>query len=115
MIVVRIASLGMSEPPTGHLELPLLAALRHGPAHGYAVAEELRRRGAGGCDLPEGTIYPELHDLERQGLIESCWAEAPGPRRRVYRLTRKGQRALHAKTRARHGALGIPRPLESAL
>jgi DNA-binding PadR family transcriptional regulator len=84
----------------GHLGLLLLAALRGRPAHGYAIVEELKGRSGGIFDLPEGTIYPALHRLERQGLIESEWSDASGRRRRVYRLTRKGQRALGEKTKA---------------
>ena len=84
----------------GHLELLLLAALRPGPAHGYAIIEQLKQRSGGTFDLPEGTIYPALHRLEHQGLIESEWSQASGRRRRVYRLTRRGQRALGEKTTA---------------
>jgi len=81
----------------GHLELLLLAALKAGPAHGYAVIQELRLRSGGAFDLPEGTIYPALHRLEGEGLIESEWSDAAGRRRRLYRLTRKGRRALAEK------------------
>ena len=70
----------MAESLRGHLDLLLLAALRPGPAHGYAIIEELRRRSGGTFDLPEGTIYPALHRLERQGLIESEWSDASGRR-----------------------------------
>ncbi len=78
----------------GHLDLLLLAALEAQPAHGYAIAETLRSRSQGGIDLPEGTLYPALHRLERAGLIASEWSEQSGRRRRIYRLTAKGQRAL---------------------
>ncbi len=84
----------------GHLDLLLLAALRGRPAHGYAIVAELKDRSGGVFDLPEGTIYPALHRLERQGLIESRWDDATGRRRRVYRLTRRGQRALGEKAKA---------------
>ncbi len=57
----------------GHLELLLLATLRSGPAHGYAIIEDLKQRSGGAFDLPEGTIYPALHRLERSGAIESAW------------------------------------------
>ncbi len=97
----------------GHLDLLLLAALRAGPAHGYAIIEELRRRSEGTFDLPEGTIYPALHRLERQGLIESEWSDESGRRRRVYRLTRRGKRALGEKARAWQSfARGMGRALE---
>jgi transcriptional regulator len=78
----------------GHLDLLLLAAVQTRPAHGYAIAVALRERSAETLDLPEGTLYPALHRLERAGLLASRWAEESGRRRRIYQLTRKGHRAL---------------------
>jgi transcriptional regulator len=79
----------------GHLDMIVLAALSAGPAHGYAVIEEIRRRSGEAFDLPEGTIYPALHRLEQAGLLASRWVTAEsGRRRRVYALTRRGDRAL---------------------
>lgn len=81
------------EPLKGHLDLLILSAVREEPRHGYAVIEALRRSSGGVFDLPEGTIYPALHRLERAGLLASRWAEHDGRRRRVYRLTAKGKAA----------------------
>jgi PadR family transcriptional regulator, regulatory protein PadR len=79
----------------GHLDMIVLAALAPGPAHGYAVIDEIKRRSAGAFDLPEGTIYPVLHRLEHSGLLAGRWVTADsGRRRRVYELTRRGERAL---------------------
>ena len=78
----------------GHLDLLLLAAVQDRPAHGYAIAERLRARSGGAFNLPEGTLYPALHRLERASLLTSRWSEVNGRRRRVYQLTGKGQRAL---------------------
>jgi transcriptional regulator len=79
----------------GHLDLIVLAALAAGPAHGYAVIEAIRLRSGRAFDLPEGTIYPVLHRLEEAGLLSSRWVTAEsGRRRRVYALTRRGDRAL---------------------
>lgn len=77
------------------LELVLLAGLRQlGPAHGYALLAKLRDRSDGVFDFAEGTVYPVLHRLERDGLINGDW-DASGPRRRrVYRLTPDGESAL---------------------
>jgi PadR family transcriptional regulator, regulatory protein PadR len=88
-----------AETLKGHLDLLLLAAVQPRPMHGYAIAETLRVRSNRTFDLPEGTLYPALHRLERAGLLSSRWSEVNGRRRRVYQLTRKGQQAL-AK---RHG------------
>ena len=92
----------------GNLDLLLLSVLAAGPAHGYAIITALRERSEGAFDLGEGTVYPALHRLERAGLLDSDWAEAPGRRRRVYALTGKGETAL-AKQRAewRHFAGGV--------
>jgi len=79
----------------GHLDMIVLAALAAGPAHGYAVIEEIKRRSGQAFDLPEGTIYPVLHRLEQAGLLASRWVTAEsGRRRRVYALTRRGDRVL---------------------
>ena len=81
----------------GHLDSLLLAIVADGPAHGYAIIEELRRRSGGAFDLPEGTVYPALHRLEAAGLLASRWSVAEARRRRVYRVTRRGQSALAAE------------------
>jgi PadR family transcriptional regulator, regulatory protein PadR len=79
----------------GHLDMIVLAALAAGPAHGYAVIEEIRSKSGQAFDLPEGTIYPALHRLEHAGLLSSHWvASDSGRQRRVYELTRRGWRAL---------------------
>ena len=78
----------------GHLDLLLLATLHDGAKHGYAVIEHLRERSAVAFDLPEGTVYPALHRLERGGLLSSDWSIVQGRKRRTYRLTEQGQSAL---------------------
>jgi transcriptional regulator len=86
----------MTEELKGHLDSLILAVVAAEPAHGYAIIEELKRRSGGAFDLPEGTVYPALHRLERAGLLESGWSVASGRKRRVYRLTRRGRRRLEA-------------------
>jgi DNA-binding PadR family transcriptional regulator len=81
----------------GHLELLLLAALAEAPAHGYRVVELLRARSEGLFDLGEGTVYPALYRLERRGLLASAWDTSTGRRRRIYRLTAKGEQMLDVK------------------
>jgi transcriptional regulator len=80
----------------GHLDMIILAALAAAPAHGYGVIQEIRHRSRGAFDLPEGTIYPALHRLEKNGLLSSRWVAGPsGRKRRVYALTRSGTAALN--------------------
>jgi PadR family transcriptional regulator PadR len=88
-----------AETLKGHLDGLVLATLADGPAHGYAVIDELKRRSGGAFDLPEGTVYPVLHRLEADGLLASEWSEGSGRKRRVYRLTRRGRGALAGRRR----------------
>lgn len=81
----------------GHLDLLLLAAVRARPAHGYAIIENLRLRSGGNLNLPEGTVYPALHRLERAGLLKSRWSEASGRRRRTHEVTERGITELRAQ------------------
>lgn len=81
----------------GHLDGLLLAVLADEPAHGYLVISELKRRSGGAFDLPEGTVYPGLHRLERAGLLSSHWSAASSRRRRVYAITASGRRALRER------------------
>jgi len=84
----------------GHLDLLLLSTLEHGPAHGYAVIEALRSRTGGELELQEGTVYPALHRLEGAGLLASSWSDSAPRRRRIYRLTQRGRRALERERRS---------------
>ncbi|MGH9108814.1 MAG: PadR family transcriptional regulator [Acidimicrobiales bacterium] len=77
----------------GVLDLCLLAVMRQGPAYGY---EMTRRLGARGLSIVgEGSIYPLLGRLERDGLVDTHRAASNGgPPRKYYRLSGQGQRAL---------------------
>ncbi len=77
----------------------LLSVLDEGPAHGYRVIERLRGQSGGAFDLPEGTVYPALHRLERRGLLSSRWSDDAPRRRRVYEVTETGHSALAQKRR----------------
>jgi len=83
----------------GQLDPLILATIAHDPAHGYAILQRLRQRSSGAFDLAEGTIYPALHRLERDGLLSSSWSSESGRRRRVYRVTGAGRSTLHARRR----------------
>jgi PadR family transcriptional regulator PadR len=78
----------------GHLDTMILATLAESEAHGYAVAQAIKGRSDGVFDLPEGSIYPALHRLERAGLLASKWSKQEGRKRRVYRLTTRGRKAI---------------------
>jgi DNA-binding PadR family transcriptional regulator len=86
-----------AEQLKGHLDPLVLAILEGGPAHGYAIIESLRERSGGEFDLPEGTVYPALHRLERAGSLTSRREVIGGRERRVYRLSAKGRVALRER------------------
>ena len=75
----------------------MLAALEAEPSHGYGIIARLRDRSQDVFRLAEGTVYPTLHRLERDGLVTSRWTAASGRRRRVYRITRSGREALSVR------------------
>ncbi|WP_228554723.1 PadR family transcriptional regulator, partial [Catenulispora pinisilvae] len=81
----------------GHLDGLVLAVLTTGPSHGYGLIDALRDRSGGAFDLPEGSVYPALHRLERAGLVASGWSEVAGRRRRVYSLTAAGRRSAEER------------------
>lgn len=78
----------------GVLEYCVLARLRGGPRYGLELASSLTKTG---LLASEGTLYPLLSRLRRQGLVETTWQESPaGPPRRYYQLTDDGTAALGA-------------------
>ncbi len=88
----------MTTPPT--IDALLLEVLAAGPLHGYAAIAAIRDRSAGALDFPEGTVYPALHRLERDGQVRSATESIQGRRRRVYELTGEGRQAREAHRRS---------------
>src|SRR5437660_11642471 len=82
----------------GHLETLILSTLERGEAHGLEILRRLEGAGCGLLRLKEGSLYPALYRLEAAGQVAAVWEAAPhgrrGARRRLYRLTAKGQRKL---------------------
>lgn len=79
----------------GVLDLCLLAVIEEGPAYGYEMTKRLRARGL--SIVGEGSIYPLLGRLEREGLVETYRAASDGgPPRKYYRPSRQGREALSA-------------------
>jgi PadR family transcriptional regulator PadR len=77
------------------LSLVRLAVLHDREMYGYELVAELRRRSQGVFDLGEGTVYPALRRLERDGLLRARWVDVEGgPRRRYYTPTQAGERVL---------------------
>ena len=84
----------------GQLDGLLLAILQRGPLHGYAIASELRDRSGGALEVPEGTLYPVLHRLEKEGLVRSHWEKVGGRRRRVYAASPTSRNALRERVQS---------------
>lgn len=79
----------------GSLGLMLLALIEQGPMYGYVIAKEIRAQTNNVIDLKEGSLYPALHRLEKEGMIEGFWQRREdGVDRRYYRLTAQGQQVL---------------------
>ena len=83
----------------GTLPTLILDALVHEPSHGYRIAQRIKERSEGVLDFKEGTLYPALHKLENDGLVDSSEGVEKGRTRRYYRITKSG-RAVLAKDRA---------------
>ena len=76
----------------------LLYLISQQPMYGYQVINELERRSQGYFKFKEGTLYPVLHRLEREGLILGKWQVLPsGRQRKYYYITAKGSHALVEK------------------
>jgi len=79
----------------GNTETLLLALLELEPMYGYQIVKEMNRRSSGYFDFKEGTLYPALHRMERDHLVEGQWQDTPGGMpRRYYYITGNGRRAL---------------------
>ena len=73
----------------------VLSILARGESYGYAIIQEVRALSAGELEWTDGMLYPVLHRLERQELIQSRWGESDtGRKRKYYRLSDKGDAAL---------------------
>jgi len=73
----------------------MLSILSDGEAYGYQIIQRVQRLSKGQIELTTGTLYPHLHRMEADGLVQSEWKEVPdAPRRKYYRLTPVGQEAL---------------------
>jgi PadR family transcriptional regulator, regulatory protein PadR len=83
----------------GTLPTLILEALMHEPSHGYRIAQKIKERSEGVLDFKEGTLYPALHKLENEGMLESYDSVENGRPRRHYRITKSG-RGMLAKDRA---------------
>jgi PadR family transcriptional regulator PadR len=78
----------------GTLPTLILEALMREPSHGYLIAQRIKVRSEGLLDFKEGTLYPALHKLENEGMVQSYEGIEKGRPRRYYRITKSGRAAL---------------------
>lgn len=79
----------------GSLDLLILKTLSLAPMHGWGISRRVQQISAGVLEVNQGSLYPALQRLEKDGLITSEWGTTDNNRRaRYYRLTARGRRAL---------------------
>jgi PadR family transcriptional regulator PadR len=79
----------------GSLDLLVLKTLSLAPMHGWGIGQRVQQISEGVLEVNQGSLYPALQRLEKEGLITSDWDTTDNNRRaRYYRLTASGRRAL---------------------
>ncbi len=84
----------------GTLNTILLETVSRGPMYGYQICKAVDAKTDGYFELREGSLYPALHKLEREGQLKSYWEKTDaGRRRKYYQITDTGLTALAQKRR----------------
>ena len=93
----------------GSIDLLVLKALSLQPMHGWGISQRIQQISDGVLDVNQGSLYPALQRLEKQGVITSDWGTSDNNRSaRFYRLTAAGRRALGAEVESwRRFAAGL--------
>src|SRR3954467_7246522 len=79
----------------GSLDLLVLKTLSLAPMHGWGISRRIQQMSNGTLDVNQGSLYPALQRLEKEGLITSDWGTTDNNRQaRYYRMTASGRRAL---------------------
>ncbi len=87
-----------SDALRGSLDLLVLKTLSLEPLHGWGIGQRIQQISAGALEVNQGSLYPALQRLEKEGLITSEWGTTDHNRRaRYYELTPAGRRALGAE------------------
>jgi transcriptional regulator len=84
-----------SDLPQGTLDLLILKIVALGPVHGYAIAQRLQQVSNDVVRVPQGSLYPALHRLEKRRLLVANWQDTEtGREAKFYKLTAAGRAAL---------------------
>jgi PadR family transcriptional regulator PadR len=85
----------------GTLDLLILRTLDAGPMHGWGIALSIQQVSRDVLQVNQGSLYPALHRLEQQGLIEAQWGNSENNRQaKFYELTKSGRKQLAEETRS---------------
>lgn len=82
---------------SGSIPIMVLSVIEKEDMYGYRIIKEIEKRSDDVFSLKEGTLYPILHSLEKEELVESYWEVAEGRKRKYYNITRKGTKKLQEK------------------
>lgn len=95
MLCFRMSEQERRDLIPGTLELMILTTLRRGPLHGYAIAQTIRQNSDELLQIEEGTLYPVLQRLLREGWAVAEWGISARNRRvRIYKITPAGRKQL---------------------
>ena len=87
--------------PQGTLDLLILKTLALEPRHGWAISERIQQTSREALRVQQGSLYPALHRLERQGWIRAHWGTSENNRRaKYYELTAAGRKQLEREVDA---------------
>jgi transcriptional regulator len=93
-----VKSLHRMDVLQGTLDLLILGTLQWGPQHGHGIGLALRANSQEALQVDHGSLYPALHRLEKQGLIDAEWKVTENHQRaKYYRLTTAGKKQLAAE------------------
>ena len=81
----------------GSTSLLVLSVLNGKDLYGYRIIRELEIRSENAFEMSEGTLYPILHALEKEKMLESYWKEEENRNRKYYHITKKGIKELESK------------------
>lgn len=116
------ASMGREKPPPdgelvqGTLDMLILKTLTRGAMHGYGIAQSIAQISEEVLRVEEGSLYPALHRLELDGMVDAEWGQSANKRRaKYYKLTARGRKLLASETsRWRQLSGAIARVMETA-
>lgn len=100
----------------GTLDMLILKTLVRGPMHGYGIAQSIQQVSEEVLRVEEGSLYPALHRLELEAMLDSEWGPSANNRRaKYYRLTPRGRKQLNTEaTNWKRLAEAIARVMETA-